>query len=364
MDFDIHTLVDTLVSKGGSDIHLSVNSLPVLRIKRRLIPQEEYEVLAKETIDSFLSNIVNEDHIEKMYQGIDYDFAHTFETKQGQYRFRINIYLAQGNPCVVMRYLPSKIKTLEQLKLPPVIYQFSHLLQGLVLVTGPTGSGKSTTLAAVINEINHTKETKIVTIEDPIEFIYDPHKSIVSQREVGSDTQTFTQALSGAFREDIDVILLGEMRDAETIKTAVTAAETGHLVFATLHTNSAPQSIDRIIDSFPPAQQSQVRSQLSNVLEGIVSQRLIPTVDGGLMPAVEILLVNNAVKNLIRENRIHQVESVIETNLQKGMLTMNHSLFQLIAHGNVNYQTAVMYSSDPTGLKNLVKRSKSSKKSK
>lgn len=360
MEFDIHSLIDILISKGGSDIHLSVGSLPVLRVKRRLIPQEEYEVLDKEAIDSLLSSLIEQEHLDKMYQGVDYDFAYTFKTEQGQYRFRINIYLAQGNPCVVMRYLPSKIKTLEQLSLPPVIYQFSHLLQGLVLVTGPTGSGKSTTLAAVINEINHTKETKIVTIEDPVEFIYSPHKSIISQREVGSDTQTFTQALSGAFREDIDVILLGEMRDVDTIKTAVTAAETGHLVFATLHTNSAAQSIDRIIDSFPPSQQGQVRSQLSNVLEGVVSQRLVPTVDGGLMPAVEILLVNNAVKNLIRENRIHQVESVIETNLQKGMLTMNHSLFQLISHGHVNYQTAVMYTPNPTGLKNLVKRAKKS----
>jgi twitching motility protein PilT len=240
--------------------------------------------------------------------------------------------------------------------LPPVVHQFSQLIRGFVLVTGPTGSGKSTTLAAILNEINHFREDKIITIEDPVEFIYTPHKCLISQREIGKDSKSFATALTAAFREDIDVVLLGEMRDLETVRTAVTAAETGHLVFSTLHTNSAAQSIDRIIDTFPPNQQPQVRSQLSNSLQGIISQRLIPTVDGNLAPAIEIMLMNNAVKSLIRENRIYQIDTVIETHLKDGMMSMNHSLFQLIKQGIVTYETALLYSPDPITLRNMLKR--------
>jgi twitching motility protein PilT len=230
-------------------------------------------------------------------------------------------------------------------------------MQGFVLVTGPTGSGKSTTLASVINEINHTRDVKIVTIEDPIEFIYKPDKSIITQREIGYDTKSFSNALEASFRQDIDVILLGEMRDLDTMKVAVTAAETGHLVFSTLHTNSAAQSIDRIIDTFPTYQQGQVRSQIANSIQAVVSQRLIPTVNGELTPALEILLANNAVKSLIRENRIYQLDTVIETHRREGMVSMNSSLFDLIVRGIVSYETALLYSPDPISLRNMLKRS-------
>jgi twitching motility protein PilT len=256
-----------------------------------------------------------------------------------------------------MRYLPSEILTFEQLGLPSIMHQFSQLMQGFVLVTGPTGSGKSTTLSAVINEINHTRDVKIVTIEDPIEFIYKSDKSIITQREIGDDTKSFSNALEASFRQDIDVILLGEMRDLDTMKVAVTAAETGHLVFSTLHTNSAAQSIDRVIDTFPTHQQGQVRSQISNSLQAIVSQRLIPTINGELTPALEILLANNAVKSLIRENRIYQLDTVIETHRKEGMVSMNTSLFDLIVRGIVSYETALLYSPDPVSLRNMLKRS-------
>ena len=256
-----------------------------------------------------------------------------------------------------MRYLPSEISTFEQLGLPSVMHQFSQLMQGFVLVTGPTGSGKSTTLASIINEINHTRDVKIVTIEDPIEFIYKSDKSIITQREVGYDTESFNSALESSFRQDIDVILLGEMRDLNTMTAAVTAAETGHLVFTTLHTNSASQSIDRIIDAFQTYQQGQVRAQIASSLQAVVSQRLIPTVNGELTPALEILLSNNAVRSLIRENRVYQLDTVIETHRKEGMISMNMSLFDLIVRGIISYETALLYSPDAVSLRNMLKRS-------
>lgn len=358
MEFSIEQLVQNIVAAHGSDIHLSVESLPVFRIKSRLAQQEAFPVLTKQMIDSALEYLMPPESIAELYTGKEQDFAHSFEFGEEHYRFRINAYLAQGLPNLVMRYLPTDILGVEKLNLPPVIHQFAQLMRGFVLVTGPTGSGKSTTLAAIINEINHYREDKIITIEDPVEFLYRPHKCLISQREIGRDTDSFETALTAAFREDIDVILLGEMRDLETMRTAVTAAETGHLVFSTLHTNSAAQSIDRIIDTFPSHQQPQVRSQLANSLQGIISQRLIPTTDGDLTPAIEILLVNNAVKSLIRENRIYQIDTVIETHLKDGMMSMNHSLFELIKRGTVSYETALLYSPDPITLRNMLKRAK------
>jgi twitching motility protein PilT len=355
MQVNLSSIINKIINSKGSDIHLTTGSKPILRIKNRLFTVEDSIVLTKESVDELLLNMIDKEKIDKLYSGQEQDFAYTF-TELGA-RFRVNAFIAQGLPNLVMRYLPSEILTFEQLGLPSVMHQFSQLMQGFVLVTGPTGSGKSTTLASVINEINHTRDLKIVTIEDPVEFIYNPDKSIITQREVGYDTKTFSDALESSFRQDIDVILLGEMRDLDTMKVAVTAAETGHLVFSTLHTNSAAQSIDRIIDTFPNHQQGQVRSQISNSLQAVVSQRLIPTISGDLTPALEILLSNNAVKSLIRENRIYQLDTVIETHRKEGMVSMNSSLFDLVARGIVSYETALLYSPDSIGLRNMLKRS-------
>jgi twitching motility protein PilT len=357
MLINLSVIITQIVNAKGSDIHLTTGSKPVLRVKNRLITLEDQPVLTKEAIDEFLKSILREDQLMTLYQGKEQDFAYTY--LEADARFRVNAFMAQSNPNLVMRYLPSSILTFEQLGLPSIMHQFSQLMQGLVLVTGPTGSGKSTTLASVINEINHTRDVKIVTIEDPIEFIYSSDKSIITQREVGYDTNSFTNALESSFRQDIDVILLGEMRDLNTVQVAVTAAETGHLVFSTLHTNSAAQSIDRVIDIFPTHQQGQVRSQISTSLQAVISQRLIPTVNGDLTPALEILLANNAVKSLIRENRIYQLDTVIETHRKEGMVSMNVSLFDLIRTGVVSFETALLYSPDPINLRNMLKRSTS-----
>lgn len=355
MEVNLSSIINQIVNAKGSDIHLSTGAKPILRIKSRLIAIEDAPVLTQKSVDEILDVMISKDEVKELYTGVEKDFAYTFEELNA--RFRVNAFISQGMPNLVMRYLPSEILTFEQLGLPTVMHQFSQLMQGFVLVTGPTGSGKSTTLSAVINEINHTRDVKIVTIEDPIEFIYKSDKSIITQREVGDDTRSFTDALESAFRQDIDVILLGEMRDLDTMKVAVTAAETGHLVFSTLHTNSASQSIDRIIDTFPTHQQAQVRSQMANSLQAVVSQRLIPTINGELTPALEILLANNAVKSLIRENRIYQLETVIETHRKEGMVSMNTSLFDLIVRGIVSYETALLYSPDPVSLRNMLKRS-------
>ena len=355
MQINLSQIINQIISSKGSDIHLTTGAKPILRIKNRLITIEDEVILTKASIDEILDSMIGKDKLDELYSGKEQDFAYTF--KELNARFRVNAFISQGMPNLVMRYLPSEILTFEQLGLPSVMHQFSQLMQGFVLVTGPTGSGKSTTLSAVINEINHTRDVKIVTIEDPIEFIYKSDKSIITQREIGSDTRSFSDALEASFRQDIDVILLGEMRDLDTMKVAVTAAETGHLVFSTLHTNSAAQSIDRIIDTFPTHQQGQVRSQIANSLQAVVSQRLIPTVNGELTPALEILLANNAVKSLIRENRIYQLDTVIETNRREGMISMNVSLFDLIVRGIVSYETALLYSPDPISLRNMLKRS-------
>lgn len=354
MSIDLSNIINSIVSSKGSDIHLITGSKPTLRIKNRLLKIEESEILTKVDIDDLLSTMISQDKIKYLYDGQEQDFAYTFDNN---FRFRVNAFISKGFPNLVMRYLPSEISTFEQLGLPSVMHQFSQLMQGFVLVTGPTGSGKSTTLASIINEINHTRDVKIVTIEDPIEFIYKSDKSIITQREVGYDTESFNSALESSFRQDIDVILLGEMRDLNTMTAAVTAAETGHLVFTTLHTNSASQSIDRIIDAFQTYQQGQVRAQIASSLQAVVSQRLIPTVNGELTPALEILLSNNAVRSLIRENRVYQLDTVIETHRKEGMISMNMSLFDLIVRGIISYETALLYSPDAVSLRNMLKRS-------
>jgi twitching motility protein PilT len=281
----------------------------------------------------------------------DLDFSYDFE---GKARFRVNAFFQMGKVSIAMRLIPSKIRTIEELHLPPVLHHFTKAQQGFVLVCGPASHGKSTTLAALIDEINHTRTEHIITIEDPIEYIFEDDRSIIDQREIGKDALNFPRALKAALREDPDVIMVGEMRDPETMAIAITAAETGHLVFATLHTNSAAQTIHRIVDSFPSEQQNQVRAQLSGSLLGIISQRLIPRVRGGLIPACEIMINTPAIANLIRENKIHEIPSVIETSAELGMITLNRTLADLVKRGEISFENALNYSLNPVELRMLL----------
>jgi len=282
------------------------------------------------------------------------DFSYSFEDKA---RFRVNIFHQRGYLAAALRLISAQIKTVEELNLPSVLHDFCKLSQGFVLVVGPAGHGKSTTLAAMIDEINHSRTDHIITIEDPIEYIFTQDKSIVSQREVKSDTLNFHKGLESLLRQDPDVIMIGEMRDKESMATAMTAAETGHLVFSTLHTNSASQTIDRIIDSFPVEQQGQISSQLAATLVGIVSERLIPKIDGGRVPACEIMLTNPAVRNLIRERKSYQIDLVIETSVQEGMMTLNRSLVYLLKKKEISLENAELYSLSPSELRILLERS-------
>jgi len=343
-------LAQEVVKYDASDLHLKIGHPPIVRVEGELIYLEELDPLQREDIEGFLKYMKGENSLEKVKSGIEEDFAYSFSEKL---RFRVNAFLTRGEVAIVMRYLPAEIWSIEDLHLPSVIHDFADYLQGLVLVTGPVGSGKSTTLASLIDEINRNRQENIITIEDPIEFIHTPKQCEISQREVGQDTQTFASGLASSFREDVDVLLVGEMRDFETMRTAVTAAETGHVVFSTLHTNSASQSINRIIDTYPARQQDQVRSQLSQSLKAIVAQRLIPTVDGARIPAVEILIVNQAVSRLIREDKIYQIDTIIETHSRQGMIKMNHSIRQLVEAGTISYETALRYSPDSTLLRKM-----------
>jgi twitching motility protein PilT len=271
-------------------------------------------------------------------------------------RFRVNVFFQQGFISVTFRLIPREIKTLADLSMPELLYDFTKMSQGMFLIVGPVGHGKSTTLAAMINEINHTQDKHIITIEDPIEYVYDQDRCIINQREVYRDTKSFSSALKAVFREDANVVLIGEMRDLDTISTAITAAETGHLIFATLHTNDSPQTVDRIIDVFPAHQQNQVRSQLANVLLGVVSQRLIPKIDGGRVPAVEVMIKNHAIENLIRENKSYQIDNVIETSSAQGMITMDKALSELVKQGIVSPDTAIAYAKDAKNFQTLLER--------
>jgi twitching motility protein PilT len=295
--------------------------------------------------------ILNAENKEKLIKDGQVDFSYNFEDKV---RFRINAFFQQGYLSIAMRLIPREIKTLKQLKMPEVLYEFTKISQGLFLTVGPIGQGKSTTLAALINDINHTQEKHIVTIEDPIEYIYEQDKCIISQREVNQDTRSFEAALRSVFREDANVVLIGEMRDRETIQTALTAAETGHLIFATLHTNDSAQTIDRIIDVFPPDQQNQIRSQLASSLLGVVSQRLMPTTKGGRIPAVEIMIKNSAVENLIRSQKVYQINNVIETSMDQGMITLDRSLANLVREGAVSQEEALRCVRDEKNFKILL----------
>jgi twitching motility protein PilT len=335
--------IDTVIKEGGSDLHLSVGSNPIIRISGALVPLLQEKPLTGEETKAILKSIVPEARWEmfEKEQSIDFSYGHTDGS-----RFRVNGYVVQGNVTIAMRLIPKDIRTFADLKLPPVLEVFSQRQQGFFLVVGPVGQGKSTTLAAIIDRINSTRAEHIVTIEDPIEYLFEQKKSMIHQREVHIDAPDFHAALQAAFREDVNVLMVGEMRDQETISSAVTAAETGHLVLSTLHTNNAAQTIDRIIDMFPPEQQGQVRVQLAGSLVGIFSQRLMPRVQGGLIPAYELLINNSAIANLIREGRTHEISAVVQTSSQEGMIDMDRSLAELVRRGEVTVEHAYERSVD------------------
>jgi twitching motility protein PilT len=355
MSIDYHkeldVLIQQLIAERGSDMHFSVGSHPALRVGGSLIPLVRKPLLTDADVRGFAKVLMRPDRFETAERRIEVDFSYEHVNKV---RFRGNAFYQKGKLSIVLRMIPNVILTLQELNLPPVLTAFTDRTQGFFLCVGPVGQGKSTTLAAMINTINQKRSDHIVTIEDPIEYIYTPQKAMIDQREVGLDTPSFESALHAAFRQDVDVILVGEMRSSETIATAVTAAETGHLVFSTLHTNDAPQTIHRIIDTFPGDQQGQIRTQLASSLIAIFSQRLIPRIQGGLVPAYELLMNNNAVSNLIRDNRIHEIYSVIETGLEQGMIDMNRSLAQLVQKGEITVENAFLYSSNPKGLERLI----------
>lgn len=340
----IRPLLDTVIKEDGSDLHLSVGSHPIIRVSGSLVPLVQQPVLTATDTEAMLKEILPEGRWDLFVkdQAVDFSFAH-----DDQNRFRINGYIVQGSVTIAMRLIPHQIRTLTDLNLPPVLDIFTQKTQGFFLVVGPVGQGKSTTLATLIDRINESRAEHIVTIEDPVEYLFDQKKSLIHQREVHIDTPDFHAALQSAFREDVNVIMVGEMRDYETISSAVTAAETGHLVFSTLHTNNAAQTIDRIIDMFPPSQQGQVRVQLAGSLAGIFSQRLVPRIAGGLIPAYELLINNSAVANLIREGRTHEITTVIQTSSQDGMIDMDRSLAELVRRGEVTIEHAYERAVDP-----------------
>jgi twitching motility protein PilT len=352
---NIDQLLTELVSRGGSDLHVTVGSHPVVRLHGSLKRLEDFPKLTADDTLQMLYRIMSSEQQKRLETQGQIDMSYSIP---GLARFRVNAYSQRESLAAAFRLIPMELKTLEELGLPPSLHLLTRKPRGLVLLTGPTGSGKSTTLAALIDEINRERSDHIVTIEDPIEFLHKHKQCIVNQREIGSDTQSFADALRAALRQDPDVILLGEMRDLETISTALTAAETGHLVFATLHTQNAPATVDRVIDVFPAAQQEQIRMQLAGALEGIVTQTLLPTADGrGRVAALEILFPDDAVRNLIRQGRVEQIYSVMQTGTQRGMQTMEQALQALVTRSVITKDTALTASSRPDQLLGLLERS-------
>jgi twitching motility protein PilT len=333
----IETLLEEVIKKKASDLHLQVSLPPMLRVDGSLVAVTGAAVLNEESVEALIFAILDDEQKQILLKDKEFDFSFAFGDLG---RFRVNAFHERGNLAAALRLIPNEILTTQQLGLPSVIEKFSDYPRGLVLVTGPTGSGKSTTLAALVHKINSEKPVHIVTIEDPIEFTHKSNKAVIVQREVHYDTYSFSAALRSSLRQDPDVVLLGEMRDLETIAAAITIAETGHLVFATLHTNGAAQSIDRMIDVFPPHQQPQIRAQLSNILMGICSQRLVPAIGGGRIAAAEVLIATPAVRNIIREGKTHQLEAVIQTGAEHGMQSMDKTLVGLIHAGTITYDEA------------------------
>ena len=346
-------LLRITAEQNASDLHIAVGRKPAIRIDGRLVLLEKQPVVTPEIAEALVDIMLTEEQRTKLQHDREIDFSFSFEDKA---RFRANAYFQKGFKAAALRLIPSKVRSIEELNLPPILHEFSKLNQGFILVVGPAGHGKSTTLAALVDEVNHTRMEHIITIEDPVEYLFAQDRSIISQREVRSDTISFNDGLKSVLRQDPDVIMIGEMRDRESIATAMTAAETGHLVFSTLHTNSAAQTIDRVIDSFPSDQQNQITSQLAATLVAIVSERLIPRVNGGRVPACEIMLINSAIRNLIRERKTYQIDLVIDTSLQEGMISLNRSLARLVKEKAISMENAELYSLNPSELKILVER--------
>lgn len=349
----LNELLLTTARQNASDLHIAVGRRPTIRVDSVLIPLTKEPILTKEDAEGLVFALLTEEQKVRFLQLKQLDFSFNFEDKA---RFRVNVFFQRGFVAAALRLIQAQIRTIEELNLPPLIHDFANLNQGFVLVVGPAGHGKSTTLAAILDEINHKRNDHIITVEDPIEYLFAQDRCIISQREVGQDTTSFHDALRAVLRQDPDVLMIGEMRDPETISTAMTASETGHVVFSTLHTNSASQTIDRIIDSFPPEQQGQIISQLASTLVGIISQRLVPRIGGGRIPATEIMLTNSAIKNLIRERKIYQIDLVIETSMQEGMVSLNRSLVGLVKKKEISLEQAESYSLNPAELRILLER--------
>lgn len=349
----LNEILKEVLKTGASDLLLVVNKYPIARIDNRLVPLTQFEILTSDLIRDLCFSMISEEQQKFLIARKDIDFSYGFDSEA---RFRVNVFMQRGNFSAALRLIPSKIPSMDSLNMPPIIHEFTlRATQGFFLVVGPSGHGKSTALASLIDEINHNRTEHIITIEDPIEYLYTPDKSVVDQREIGLDTPSFYDALRASFRQDPNVIMVGEMRDPESISMAITAAETGHLVFSTVHTNNASQTIDRIIDTFPSSQQNQIRAQLAGTLLGVLSRRLLPQVGGGRIAAHELMIANPAVRNLIRENKIHQLDLVIETSAEEGMISLNRSLVDLVKQKKITEDVAERYSLNPTELKLLLK---------
>ena len=337
--------------QGASDLHISVGKHPTVRIDGNLIPVSNEPILTPEYAAGLIGALLNNEQQDKLIKEREIDFAFAYEDK---IRFRVNVYFQKGYLSAALRLIPTHIRTVEELNLPNAIHRFVQHRQGFFLIVGPAGQGKSTTLAALVDEINHKRMEHIITIEDPIEYVYTQDRALIDQREVGSDTLNFHRALRSTLRQDPDVIMIGEMRDPASIAIALTAAETGHLVLSTLHTNSASQTIDRIVDSFPGDQQNQIRSQLASTLIGVVSERLISRISGGRVPACEVMFANSAIRNLIREKKTYQINLVIETSSDEGMTSLNQSLVDLVRKREISLESAESYSLNPSELRQLI----------
>ncbi len=339
-ELELNKLLAITLERNASDLHLQVGEPPILRIDSTLYRLEDYQILSADAIADLVKVMLNDVQLTNLKEQMHLDLSYAYKDNA---RFRVNVYKAQGVFNIAFRLIPTQIKTLEELNLPPMLKKFTQNKQGLVLVVGPTGHGKSTALASMINEINKTRAEHILTIEDPVEFLFTHEQSFISQREVGLDTPSFAHALKAALREDINVVLVGEMRDLESISATLTLAETGHLIFATMHTNDAAQSVDRIVDVFPGDQQGQIRAQLANTLLGVASLRLLPKVGGGRVPATEIMVVNHAIRNVIRDNKIYEIANIIHTSMEEGMVPLDKVLAQLVQQGLVERAVAENY---------------------
>lgn len=339
-ELELNKMLATTLERNASDLHIVVGEPPIIRVDSQLIRLDNYQVFSNDMVLDLLNVMLNENQKVILKNQLDVDLSFAYKDNV---RFRVNVYFEKGTYGIAWRLIPNRIKTIEDLSLPPILRKFLQRRQGLMLVVGPTGHGKSTAIAAMIDEINHSRNEHILSIEDPIEFLFTPDKSFITQREVNVDTPSFAQSLKSALREDINVVLVGEMRDLDSVSSVLTLAETGHLIFATLHTNDAAQSIDRILGVFPGSQQAQVRAQLAAVLNGVVSLRLLPKVGGGRVPAYEVLIANHAVRNVIRDNKTYQINNIIHTSIEEGMIPLDKTLAMLVKQGTVELEVAQDY---------------------